>query len=573
MKNILILNLTRMGDLLMNTPLITGLKKKYPGAKVSVLSNSKFSEVCKYNSFIDNIYEIDIKQFETKIKKKELSFLDLYTYLEDMVGKMQSLKFDMLINLTHSKLSAVFSSLLDIEDVRGFIANETGQRLIRNPWFIYFSNLLFNRPYNMFHLVDIYMRSGDLTDSDEKLVFEIPHEADQWAADFLKEKSDGNEIIIGFQPAASREDRRWAPDKFAELATRLSKNMNATIIIFGVPSEGELALEIIQKTEARVINAVGKTTIPRLAGLLKRCSVLVTNDTGTMHIASAVETPIAALFFTHALVHETGPYGGRSVTLQSDIPCSPCSHHTDCNHMMCLDYITPAQVEHAISLLLENKDLSKIGPTEAVESLYNRTRLYSSRFDEEGMIEYFPLLKKPVRVRDVMAWAYRFMWTYILGSGKNKGVGEMSETELQEKSMEAARKIIEGFSCDNYHNIASHLYETTRALHSLHKICSEGEEIVKKIILESTSRSPDSKKMKIISDDLQEVDIRIEVLGNNHPEIGPILKMFSFGKENLEGDNVKTLAGETMKLYQEIRAESSIMEGLLSGIMSELALQ
>ena len=341
-----------MGDLLQTTPLIAGLKEKYPDSKITLLANKNFADICNDIPFIDELHTFDIKQFAPKKTGDEPSLLLIYNYLEGLVDEMKEKRFDAVINLSHSKLSAIFTSLLNVPDVRGLTSTGYGHRVIRHPWLNYFCNIIFNRNYNRFNLVDIYMKSGDVQPFSKRLFLNSSNESEKFADEFLEKNgvSDGD-MLIGFQPASSRPDRRWSSDSFAKLGLELVKKYGAKIIIFGVPSEKDVGDEIQSKMDGRAINAAGKTSVRELSALLKRCHLLVTNDTGTMHVAAAVGTKVVALFFAHALVHETGPYGEGHIILQADIPCSPCSHHTNCKNPICKDYIAVEDVLSAVEII------------------------------------------------------------------------------------------------------------------------------------------------------------------------------------------------------------------------------
>lgn len=102
-----------------------------------------------------------------------------------------------------------------------------------------------------------------------------------------------NELLIGFQAGSSLEGRRWPASHFAKLGDRLVRDLNARILLFGVKSESGIGENILEQMESpeNVLNLIGKTDISELVGLVDRCHYLVTNDTGTMHIAAALGTP------------------------------------------------------------------------------------------------------------------------------------------------------------------------------------------------------------------------------------------------------------------------------------------
>ena len=144
-----------------------------------------------------------------------------------------------------------------------------------------------------------------------------------------------NNLVIGFQIGSSLENRRWSTASFAKLADLLAEKLNARIFLFGVASESKSAEEMIRlrKRENSIVNLTGKTDLNQLTKLLKGCAYLVTNDTGTMHLAAALNTKIIGLFFAHAHPFETAPFSSGHLIFQARITCAPCSYGVYCNNM------------------------------------------------------------------------------------------------------------------------------------------------------------------------------------------------------------------------------------------------
>ncbi|MBI5749646.1 MAG: glycosyltransferase family 9 protein [Nitrospinae bacterium] len=589
MKNILILNLTRMGDLLQTTPLIAGLKKKYPDSKITLLANKNFADICIDIPFIDELYTFDIKQFAPKKTGEEPSLLEIYHYLEGLVDKMKEKRFDTVINLSHSKLSAIFTSLLNVPDVRGLTSTGYGHRVIRHPWLNYFCNIIFNRNYNRFNLVDIYMKSGDVQPFSKRLFLNRSDESEKFADEFLEKNgvNDGD-ILIGFQPASSRPDRRWSSDSFAKLGLELVRKYGAKIIIFGVPSEKDVGDEIQLKMDGRVINAVGKTSVRELSALLKRCHVLVTNDTGTMHIAAAVGAKVVALFFAHALAHETGPYGEGHIILQADISCSPCSHHTNCKNPVCKDYITVEDVLKAVSLIEGVKGARGQGIKDVIasrrrsnpfessnprilESYFKKVKPFYSAFDKDNMVEFLPLIKKTLDINDIVGNAYRTMWKRVLGDNGRLNISSHTNTEeILEESRGVAEKIKEHY--DIKLNVITHLNNLPKMFNKVAQFGKDGVSITKDIIKEVSRVKFDAEYVKESGNKIDEIDKKINLLGLTEPAAGSIISMFKFAKENLQGDNILLLAEETLIIYTTLIIEANIMEQMLRLITINLQL-
>jgi heptosyltransferase-2 len=132
------------------------------------------------------------------------------------------------------------------------------------------------------------------------------------------------EPILGLNPGARfGATKLWDPLRYAAVADRLAREEGARIVIFGDRQEVPLAARIQENLKAAAVNMAGGDDLPKLAAMLRRCSVLLTGDTGPMHIAAALGTPVVALFGPTDARH-TAPYGRGHTVLRRDLFCSPC---------------------------------------------------------------------------------------------------------------------------------------------------------------------------------------------------------------------------------------------------------
>ena len=338
--NILILNMTRMGDLIQSTSVISGLRKQYPNACITLLVTNVFEEFSKRIPDIDKRVIFDIGQFEDKEQLNGVLWIEIYNYLESLLNELKANKYDLLINLSHSKLSALMISYLEIKNMLGFGCNGAGDRITHDPWMQYFGTEPFNRILNPFNLVEIFTRGTGSAPEDNPISIKQNRSENELMVEILRQNNiEEGDFLIGIQAGSSLEGRRWPPRSFAELANGLVEYFGAKIILFGVKSEKQLANEIKLYTryKEKVIDLTGKTNIDQLSSLIRRCAYLVTNDTGTMHIGAAVGTPIIGLFFAHAHPFETGPYSPGNLIFQARIPCAPCSYGVECNNVICIN--------------------------------------------------------------------------------------------------------------------------------------------------------------------------------------------------------------------------------------------
>ncbi|MDY6853041.1 MAG: glycosyltransferase family 9 protein, partial [Thermodesulfobacteriota bacterium] len=197
---------------------------------------------------------------------------------------------------------------------------------------------------------------------------------------------------------------------FARLAQSLAEKHQARIVLLGTKEEQPLGRSFYRHLDknfspppATVIDLMGRTSIEELGGVLAGLDLLVTTDTGTMHLAAAVNTPILALFIGPAFCHETGPYGPGHLILQVETDCSPCTENKiACEDHFCRRLIKPETAAKAANMLLNANETPLPGPLEPGDQV----RLLVSEFDGFGVI-YRPLVPYPLDQTEALALAYR----------------------------------------------------------------------------------------------------------------------------------------------------------------------
>jgi heptosyltransferase-2 len=155
-------------------------------------------------------------------------------------------------------------------------------------------------------------------------------------------------LLIGMNPGATYGLAKcWSPTRFGELGKRLSKKWKATVLLLGKEEEKSIAQEIVQQIGEGGIDLTGKTRLLQLAALLERCHLLVSNDTGTMHMATAVGTPVVAIFGSTDPI-TTGPWGDGHRIVRKDVSCSPCLKRICPVDHPCMNLVTVEEVEEVV---------------------------------------------------------------------------------------------------------------------------------------------------------------------------------------------------------------------------------
>ena len=159
---------------------------------------------------------------------------------------------------------------------------------------------------------------------------------------------------------ANKLFRHWGVSNYAsvinQILTHPSYANRVRFLCFGDKSEANLYSELNtqMKFPDRIVNVIGKTTFSQLAAALSACRLLLSGDTGTMHLATAVQTRVLALFYASAYYLETGPYGNDHLVIASNRSCYPCFNPTECPYeLACRDDISVAAVMDGVRYAIQ----------------------------------------------------------------------------------------------------------------------------------------------------------------------------------------------------------------------------
>jgi lipopolysaccharide heptosyltransferase II len=171
-----------------------------------------------------------------------------------------------------------------------------------------------------------------------------------------REKSNGATAKIGLCPGAEYGPaKRWLPERFAEVAVAVSAQRPVQWILFGTSGDAEIGATIQASAGSNCINRIGKTTMNELIAELGECALLLTNDTGTMHLATMLGVPVVAIFgSTEPCL--TGPLGNGHDVIRHQVECSPCFLRECPIDFRCMKAVTVDEVVQSVSSFLKMRD-------------------------------------------------------------------------------------------------------------------------------------------------------------------------------------------------------------------------
>ncbi len=377
MKQVLIINITRMGDLVQMGALLARLQEEWPGISVDLVVDRRFAPVASLLKGLRDIIALDFHALIDDSRAVVKDAVVLYQELAAWVKPLLDRRYDRVINLTFNKPSALLAGFIGAPDIRGAQSAWDGGMVIDNPWMAYFSDFHQFRRFNRFNLIDIYALGGSGPGAFTPLQLVSSPAARIWARQVLSGSSDW----IAVQAGASDNMKAWHPHLFGLALANLSRQWQGGIAFIGSAEEGETIAEVVRVYREAggknpVKNMAGRTTLNQLAGLLAECRLLLTNDTGPMHIGVAVGTSVVDLSVGHVDFQETGPYGSGHWVVQPELECAPCGFEQVCTHHACKDRISPDFVADLMCHVLKLRPC----PTRV-----SGARLYESGVDADGL--------------------------------------------------------------------------------------------------------------------------------------------------------------------------------------------
>jgi heptosyltransferase-2 len=330
-----------VGDTILSYPTVQQLKTLFPHSHLAILVSSPLVELWKTFPFVNEIIPFQKK-------------LGIGSFLEDLnIGKsLKGRNFDLAVILPRSFRSAFQIYLAHIPIRIGY--QDEGRSFFLTHGIHRTKKILGSHRVHYFQ--KLIEPLGKIESFPTPRIF-LREEDRRWAEQMLKDLELANgRPLIGMNPGATYGVAKcWNPGRFGELGKRLREKWKSNLLLFGKEEEKSIAEETQQQNGG--IDLTGKTNLLQLAALLERCHLLITNDTGTMHVAAAVGTPVVALFgSTDPSV--TGPWGDGHVVVRKDLPCSPCLKRNCSTDHRCMELITVDEVEEIVGKKL--KELKQI---------------------------------------------------------------------------------------------------------------------------------------------------------------------------------------------------------------------
>jgi heptosyltransferase-2 len=346
-KRILVRGPNWLGDAVMCEPALRGLRGLFPDAQVTLLVKPAVADLFVGHPAVTRLLTYDIKGRHAGLSGKWA-----------LAKQLRRQGFDLGV-LFQNAFEAAFLTFLARVPRRYGYATDGRSLLLSDPVAVPDPRLLVHQVRYYWDLLKPLGLTGD-PPVPELVV--LPEEEQAMVGRCAQGGLTPTDIVVGINPGSTYGDaKRWLPERFAEVTERLCRTIHTSpgqqvsVVIFGAKGEERLGQEIAARLSTRSLVLSGATTIRELMAAVKRCSLLLTNDTGPMHIASAFKVPVVAVFGPTDW-RTTSPFGGAHAIVREPVDCAPCLLRECPIDHRCMTRVTVDQVYEAAT-----KQLTPLG--------------------------------------------------------------------------------------------------------------------------------------------------------------------------------------------------------------------
>jgi len=285
-KKILIIKPSALGDIVPAVPAMVAMKRCWPEARISWLVRPEYAELLRGHPALDEIIE-----FDRRLLGRSWCSPKAFGELLRLFRRLREGRFDIVFDFQGLFRTGFFSWVSGCR-------KRFGMRGAREFAGVFYTERV-AQDKSCIHLVDYYLRMVEAAGGRERKVeFNLPEDkaAGERVKTLLKSEGVDSDNYIVLVPGAARAEKRWSIERFAELAERIAAKYAWSIVATGTHSEQEYVEQLRVGGKASVVNLAGRTSVKEVVELLRRASVVISNDTGPGHIAAAMGVPIVMIF-------------------------------------------------------------------------------------------------------------------------------------------------------------------------------------------------------------------------------------------------------------------------------------
>lgn len=540
---ILIINLTRLGDIIQSLGLVKGLKNKYFDAEIDFLAMSSFSGILENFEGIKEVITLNDSKLVDEI---EQNFWEAYLEINHKLEYLNQKNYDLLVNPVISIQSSYFAYLINAKEKRGMIFTKDKEQGVYSDWSSY---LLANQHHigeHSINLVNIFAGTANTKFDIEDYRLQTKREAYEsikriFQKEVYKSEQQSTESfkIIGIHIGASQSNKCWDSTYFKDLIIRLTQNKRLIVLLFGGYKEKDIADFFNDFQNPQFFNWIGRFNLNELIAAISECHLFICNDTGPMHIAASGKIPIINISLGPVSMWETGPYSLNSLVIQANIDCHPCNFNYLCSHHQCHHQI---KVDHIISAV--NYNFFK-QPVESDTSIL----YWKAISDFDGFIHWVPIEQREISKRELLFECKRVVWASILRR-ENRSFDEIIEHHMA--------------FLKEYYNIGYFDFkEELSELHTYNELIGRIIKSLKEILDLSQYQKNSLDKIKFIWSDVKKNKSKLFNKAQQYSVFYDWFLFISFSESSSDEGDLFSLCQQSINQFKRIQDHLSLLRTML----------
>jgi len=334
-ESILVTRTDRIGDVVLSTPVLEALRTRFPFAMIAMMVSQETRELVQGNPNLDEVIVYDKKG-------EEHSWYGTWKFAR----KLRQKEFDIAIHLHPTNRVHWVSFLAGISVRLGY--RFKNYRLLTHAIpHLKHEGLKHEAEYNF----DLLRPLGIEMPSELRTYVPLPESAFHDLEEMKRAEGLNGCSYFAINPGASCPSKMWPASRFAELTDQLNQQFGFPVVLIGGSGEQSISDQMIRWMKTKAINMTGRLSLSQTAWLLKDARLLISNDSGPVHIANAVGTPVISIFGRKQPglgPKRWGPLGSTSTVIHKDVGCTHCPAHLCEFSFLCLDSISVEEVLEAV---------------------------------------------------------------------------------------------------------------------------------------------------------------------------------------------------------------------------------
>lgn len=318
---VLFITLSNIGDAVLTTPALSAILENFKDAEITLIVSPRAADIFKDDPYFSKII----------IYRKDASPGKKMALIKTLRGE----DFDLLVDFKDTMLPFLL------------YAKKKTPIFKKPPAHI--------KPMKDRHLWKLRQALVDIPEKEYQPLVFVPEQAEKSVAELFKAGGiSDSDLIIAVSPGARSHTKQWAKEGFLDVCRRCVKELGAKVVLVGDQQDLKVSSVIMRDAGCGVIDLCGKTSLKELAAILKKSSLLITNDSAPMHIAWAVGTPVVAIF--GPTDHDKySPRGVNDIIIRKGLSCSPCHAALCVRNNECMKNITSDEVFKAVRNILTTR--------------------------------------------------------------------------------------------------------------------------------------------------------------------------------------------------------------------------